>query len=827
MSLSSGTKLGRYEIRSKIGEGGMGEVYLAKDTKLDRKVALKILPAEVASHHDRMRRFVQEAKAVSALNHPNILTIHEIDESDTGHFIATEFIDGETLRERMRKGPLNVSEALDIATQIASALAAAHAAGIVHRDIKPENVMLRSDGIVKVLDFGLAKLTERKTEAVDTEAETKAQVKTKLGMVMGTVGYMSPEQTRGLEIDARSDVWSLGVVLYELLTGKTPFAAETPNDSIAAILTREPAPLDENTPTELQRIIRKSLQKKADERYQTVRDVFLDLKNLKHALEFAAEIERSQFPSPKAASAGAANRSENAAALRSAAAQTQNSLPQPTSSAEYIVTSIRNHKRGASAGSLILLALIGIGLWFFLFRPSGGKQIESIAVLPFVNESGGQDAEYLSDGITETLISSLSQLPNLNVKPRASVFRYKGKEINPQTIGKELNVPAILNGRVVQRGQDLSLFVELIDLALDKVVWSQQYNRKQSDLVSLQSEIARDVSSKLKSKLSGADEQKLAKTYTTNPEAYRLYLQGRFYWNKREEKDLRKAMDYFNQAIALDSNYALAYAGLADSYAILSSYGFMPVSEADPKTLEFARRALSLDDTLAEPHAAIARQLAQHDYDFAGAEDEFKRAMQLNRNYATAHQWYAETLTYLGKFDEAFAEFRRALEIEPLSLPINWDFGRTLYMSRRYDESFTQFKKTVEMDPGFARTHRSFAELYRIRKDYPNAVAESARFFELSGQPQNAVLLRESFAKDGWVGCLRLATAANSPLKENNWLLARAYIELGEKDKAFAELNNAYESRTGVAFLKVEPQLDPLRSDPRFQDLMKKVGLPQ
>ena len=286
-------------------------------------------------------------------------------------------------------------------------------------------------------------------------------------------------------------------------------------------------------------------------------------------------------------------------------------------------------------------------------------------------------------------------------------------------------------------------------------------------------------------------------------------------------------MDYFNQAIALDSNYALAYAGLADSYAILSSYGFMPASEADPKTLEFARRALSLDDTLAEPHAAIARQLAQHDYDFAGAEDEFKRAIQLNWNYATAHQWYAETLTYLGKFDEAFAEFRRALEIEPLSLPINWDFGRTLYMSRRYDESFTQFKKTVEMDPGFARTHRSFAELYRIRKDYTNAVAESARFFELSGQPQNAVLLRESFAKDGWVGYLRVATAANSPLKENNWLLARAYIELGEKDKAFAELNNAYESRTGVAFLTVEPQLDPWRSDPRFQELMKTVGLPQ
>src|SRR5438132_2270276 len=313
-------------------------------------------------------------------------------------------------------------------------------------------------------------------------------------------------------------------------------------------------------------------------------------------------------------------------------------LPTPLASKNTGELSKPKRRKAMMATAAVIAVALITGGYLYWPRGKNTAQIESIAVMPFVNESGNAEVEYLSDGMTETLISSLSQLPNLNVKPRSSVFRYKGKEINPQIIGKELNVPAILNGRVVQRGQDLSLFVELIDLALDKVVWSQQYNRKQSELVSLPSEVARDVSSKLKSKLSGADEQKLAKTYTTNPEAYRLYLQGRFYWNKREEKDLRKAMDYFNQAIALDSNYALAYAGLADSYAILSSYGFMPVSEADPKTLEFARRALSLDDTLAEPHAAIARQLAQHDYDFAGAEDEFNRAIQLNRNYATAHQ---------------------------------------------------------------------------------------------------------------------------------------------------------------------------------------------
>jgi tetratricopeptide (TPR) repeat protein len=410
------------------------------------------------------------------------------------------------------------------------------------------------------------------------------------------------------------------------------------------------------------------------------------------------------------------------------------------------------------------------------------------------------------------------------------VFRYKGKATDAKTIGKELGVQAILNGRVVQRGEQITLSLELIDAQTENVIWTDRYDRKSADLVSLQNDIARDVSSRLKTKLSGVDTQKLAKTYTANAEAYRLYLQGRFYWNKREEKDFRKALEYYNQAIALDPNYALAYAGLADTYALLSSFGFMRPDEAVPKAREFANRALTLDDSMAEPHTTLGYELLQYEYDFAGAEREFKRSIELNPNYATAHQWYSEMLTDLGRFDEALAEIRRGLEIEPLSLPINWDYGRFLYMSRRYDESLAQHKKTIELDPSFARAHRTIAEIYRIRGDYANAVEERAKFFDLIGQSQNAALIRSTFARDGWLGFLRLVTAENSPLKDsnNNWVVAKAYLDLGQKDKAFAELNKAYENRlSSLCWLKVEPQLDSLRSDPRYQQLLQKMRFPQ
>ena len=475
----------------------------------------------------------------------------------------------------------------------------------------------------------------------------------------------------------------------------------------------------------------------------------------------------------------------------------------------------------------VLIIVAGCAAAYFHFRKTN-IPISSIAVMPFINDSGNADVEYLSDGMTESLITSLSQLPNLNVKARSSVFRYKGKDTNPKSLAKDLDVQAILNGRFTQRGDQLSLTLELVNAQTENVIWSEQYNRSQSDLLTLQGEIARDVSSKLRSKLTGEDTQKLLKAYTTNPEAYRLYLQGRFYWNKREAKDLHTAIDYFNQAIELDANYPLAYAGLADSYALLSSFNFMPPTEATPKARGFALKALSLDDSLAEPHTTLALTMLQFDYDFAGAEREYKRAIELNPNYATAHQWYGELLTSAGRFDAAGTEYRRALELEPLSLPINWDYGRYLLYSRRFDESLAQHKKTIDLDGGFARARRTLVELYRLRKDYPAAIEEMARYFELRGQPDNATLIREKFGKSGWTGYLQLAIEENSPLLERNWARAKDYMELGDKDKAFEELNTAYdEHESSLIWIKVDPLLDPIRSDPRYQELLRKMRFPQ
>lgn len=407
------------------------------------------------------------------------------------------------------------------------------------------------------------------------------------------------------------------------------------------------------------------------------------------------------------------------------------------------------------------------------------------------------------------------------------MFRYKGKETSPQTIGKELNVQAILNGRFTQRGEQLTLTLELVDAQTENVIWSEQYNRPQADLVKLQTDIARDVSSKLMTKLSRVDEQKLTKTYTRNPEAYKFYLQGRFYWGKREEKDLKTGIDYFNQAIALDANYALAYAGLADSYALMASFNFLSPTDAIPKARGFALKSLSLDDSLAEPHTTLGLALLQFDFDFAGAELEYKRALELNPTYATAHQWYGELLTCAGRFEEAGTEFRRALELEPLSLPINWDYGRFFYNSRQFDEAITQHQKAIQLDPGFARGRRTLVEVYRFKKDYSAAIEEMARYFEVRGQPENASLVRNTFAKGGWPAYLQLVVGEDSPLKERNWVRAKAFLELGDKDKAIDELNKAYETHEStLSWLKVEPQFDRLRSNPRFQELMHKMRFP-
>jgi len=821
MTLPSGAKLGRYEIRSKIGEGGMGEVYLAQDTKLGRKIALKILPAHVAAQPDRMKRFVHEAKAASALNHPNIITIHEIDETDSINFIATEFIDGETLRGRMRNAPLKLAEVLDVAAQVASALSAAHAAGIVHRDIKPENVMIRRDGIVKVLDFGLAKLTEQSLPAlIDTEALTRAVVKTDPGVVMGTTIYMSPEQARGLLVDERTDIWSLGVVIYELIAGVAPFSGQTTSDTIASILKTQPQRLSglvADVPTEIERIISKALEKEAEDRYQTSRDLLVDLRQLKKRIDFEAELERSHAP-------------EVTTDNQQVASATRGVEPaNPTSSAEYIVSHIRQHKRAFTAATLaVLVAAVIFGYWFITRSSTSEARINSIAVLPFVNASGNPDVEYLSDGMTESLINSLSQLPQLSVKARSSVFRYKGKEVEPQQIGAALSVQAILNGHFTQHSDDLTLSLSLVDARTGNQIWGQQYNRKLTDLVSLQSEIARDVSQKLRV-LSGTDKQKLTKNYTANVDAYQLYLKGRYHVLKLTLPEIQTGISFFQQAIAIDPSYALAYVGLADGYRS-TLVGDVPSTEFLPKAKTAAQKAIEIDDSLADAHAELGFIIFWYDWDWNAAENQFKRALEFDPNNADAHLFYAHLLSCTGRHVEALAEVKRALELDPLNLRTNALEGQFLVHAGRTDEALASLQKTFELDPNSGFAHYFASSAYIEKGMFPEAIAEARKAKELTfGAAHAASFLGYALAKSGKQAEARtvleelLKRSAERYISPYN--IALIYNGLDERDQTLAWLERGYEQRDQkMVFLKVEPKWNNLRADRRFQDLLRRVG---
>ena len=844
MAIVPGTHLGRYEIRSKIGEGGMGEVYLAQDGKLDRKVALKILPADVASNQDRMRRFVQEAKAASALNHPNIITIYEIDQTDSVSFIAIEFIDGETLRERMGRSGIKLSEVLDVTTQIASALAAAHTAGIVHRDVKPENVMLRADGIVKVLDFGLAKLTERlPPDSVDAEAATKALVQTEPGVVMGTAAYMSPEQARGLVVDARTDIFSLGVVIYELVAGRAPFGGTTKSDLIVALLERDPPPLARfahNVPDRLEEIVTKALTKDREERYQSAKDLLIDLKRLKQKLVVDAEIERSappeefRVPPSGGRSSSAESSPPKGGTLNGAAAQTAVGRIRATSSAEYIVTEIKQHKL-AAAIALLVLVIGAVGLSAYLHARNTEVAIESIAVLPFVNQNHDPDSEYLSDGLTESIINSLTQLPNLKVIARSSVFRYKGKETDPMAIGNELGVRAVLTGRILQRGDNLTISAELLDVRDNKQLWGEQYSEKVSDLLSVQREIAKEITSNLRLKLSGAEQNSLTKHNTENPEAYQLYLKGRYFWNKRTEENTKRGIDYFQQAIAKDPTYALAYTGLADSYsALIFPIGAVAPREAMPKAKEAAMQAIAIDSTLAEAHASLAFVRFLYDWDWPGAEIEFKRAIELNPAYAEAHHYYSHYLIAMGRTEESLTESRRCLELEPSNILLSVHLGWHYLYVRQYDQALDQIEKTVEMDKNFGQTYPWLGLILEQKGRYAEAIAafqkairlvpgassiaeaELAHTYAVSGnreEAQKIIAELQELAKSKYV---------------SSYQIAAIYAGLGEKDQAFAWMQKAYDERSdGLVNLKVDQRLDSLRSDSRFADLMRRVGLPQ
>ena len=798
----------------------MGEVYLAHDTKLDRKVALKVLPAEVASNQERMRRFVQEAKSVSALNHPNIITIYEVDQVDSIYFIASEFIDGETLRERIRNGQLSLSQTLDVAVQIASALAAAHSARIIHRDIKPDNIMLRRDGIVKVLDFGLAKLTEL-SQPIDSEASTRAAIKTGPGVVLGTALYMSPEQARGLTLDERTDIFSLGVVLYEMVAGRLPFEGNNTTEVLAEIISdHEPPPLarySRATPSELERIVSKALRKDRDERYQTIKDLLLDLQSLKQELEFEKKLERS-----------VSQKAEISSEARTQASAIEVSAPKTNAIIGY-TRAIEQNRRNILIAAVLILAAITVG--YFYFARASRRTINSIAVMPLVNASNNPDMEYLSDGISESLINSLSQLPDVKVIASTSSFRYKGKQIDPEDVAQTLGVQAILTGRVSQRADDLLINVELVRTADKTQIWGEQYSRKVSDLLSVQRDIAKEITTNLRLKLTGVEQARIAKRYTENPEAYQLYLKGRFYWNKRTGDAAKKAIDYFNQAIEKDPNFALGYAGLSDAYQLLNLYSEASPREVFPRAKATAQRALELDSSVAEAHTSLASTLFFYDRNFPEAEREYQRAIQLNPNNATAHHWYG--VTYLAKmqrFDEAIAELKRALELDPLSLAINTDLGNTYVQARQYDKAIDQLRKTIEMDQSFYFAHVVLGMAYELKGELQNAIAEYQTARRLNDDPFVLALLGNSYAVSGKRDvALKIADQLKQLATQRfvyAYGIALIYVGLGDKDEAFQWLEKSYQAREArITRLKVDPFLDSLRSDPRFEDLSRRVGL--
>jgi serine/threonine-protein kinase len=833
-----GTRLGRYEIRSPLGAGGMGEVYLAQDTRLDRRVALKILPDDVAANQDRMRRFVQEAKAAAALNHPNIAHMYEIGESDGTNFIAMEFIDGVTLREKIHRERTELRKLLRYLQHVAEGLAKAHAAGIVHRDLKPDNIMITRDGHAKILDFGLAKLIESQLmEAVEGEnfgdaATAIMQQHSTPGMIMGTVGYMSPEQAQGKtnQIDQRSDIFSFGCILFEAATGHKPFEGDSVVKSLHSLI-YEPAPqikdLNPSAPPDLQRIIRRCLAKDPEERSQAIKDVAIELKELRRALDAGNGFENTVPPS------GHSETTSSGTTVQSTAAESRSISP-AVSSAEYVVQGLKQHKLFVGLAVVILIGAVALFAYYQHARNSEAA-IESIAVLPLDNSSSDPDTEYLADGLTESLIYRLSQLPNLKVSPRSVVFRYKGKETDPFKVGRELGVNAVLSGRVTQRGDNLNISAELVDVRYNKLLWGERYDRKTSELMATQREMASEIVDRLRLQVA-PDNKAISKHYTESNEAYQLYWKGRFYWAKRTEEGLKKSIEYFNQAVEKDPNFALAYSGLADSYILQGAQdagGTLPPGDTLPKGKAAALKAIAIDSTLAEPHVSLAHIAYHYDRDWTTAEREFKRAIELNPNYVLAHQWYALFLAWAGRPDEAVTEARRARDLDPLSLPANMCFGWVLVINRQEDQGIEELRKTIDLDPNFMIAHHRLGLGYEQKGRYNEAIAEFQKVRELSsGKPIAIAALAHANAASGKREEAQRGIAELQQLSKREYvspaMTASIYAALGDKEQAFAWLNKAdKEHDQFLPRLKTDPRFDNLRSDPRFQELERRVSLPQ
>ena len=688
-----GREILNYRIVDKLGQGGQGTVYRAIDVTLDRPVVIKVLPPELTGQTANMARFEREAKLASSLDHPNICTIFGLYRVEGVHFIAMQQVDGLNVRQLVDGQPLELRSALSIAVQVADALAAAHARGIIHRDVKASNVMVTDAGVVKVLDFGLAKLLEGGNEVSNDPQLTE------IGVPYGTATYAAPEQAQGANVDQRADIFSTGVLLYEMLAGTWPFRGKTTVDVRYAVLHHTPKPFNEvrsdKSPVfvRLQAILDRALAKEPGDRYQKIEELRNDLYRALRELDGDTSVSSSAGTNithvpPRRLNAGGSRLKEL----------------------------LRHKKIAAGLAAVLAIALLLAVYGLFFRRSSSTSAVDSLAVLPFTNVSADPESEYLSDGITESLINSLSQLPNLKVRSRNTVFHYKGQAADAQKIGRELGVRALLSGRVVHHGSELSVSVELIDTHDDSHIWGAQYSRKLSDIIALPEEIARDTAEKLRLRLNGSEQKQLTKNYATNSEAYRLYLQGRYYWNQRTAEGLQQGSEYFNQVISKDPNYAPAYTGLADCYALLNVYNVVPATDVYPKAQAAAARSLELDESLAEAHTSLAFVRYRYYWDWAQAEQHFKRAIELKSDYATAHQWYSALLAASGRHNEAIAEARRAHELEPFSLTIYADLVRHLYYARRYDEAITECRKLIELDQKFARGHVELGQVLASRK---------------------------------------------------------------------------------------------------------------
>ena len=799
-----GQLLLHYRVVEKIGEGGQGTVYKVIDTTLDRPAVIKVLPPDLTDSASNLARFEREAKLASSLDHPNICTIFGLHRVGDIHFIAMQYVEGRNVRQLVGGQPLDLRQALSIAIQVTDALAAAHGRGIAHRDIKARNVMVTRSGTVKVLDFGLAKLIESPhTGSSDPQL-------TEVGVPYGTSTYAAPEQAQGLKADHRADVFSTGVLLYEMLAGTWPFRGKTALDVRYAVVYHQPKPIIEargdDSPAlrRIQEILDKALAKAPEDRYQKIEDMRTDLQEVLREIDVDMSFGSTLTDVPLSAAARFA--------------------PKPATSFWTTPRTII-----PALGLVLIFAFAFIALRPKSLPVEADSDINSLAVLPFTNSD--PNSEYLSDGITESLIDSLSRVPNLKVKSSSTVFHYKGRETDPKKIGRELGVHALLSGNVSQVGDDLSVSVELIDVRDDSHIWGERYGRKVSEVVALPQQISRDVSQRLRSRTENMDHAQLTRNYSPDSEAYRLYLQGRYNWNKRTVEGLRSGIDYFGKAIMRDQDYALAYAGLADCYLLLNVYNVTSADDSFPKAEAASRKALSINESLAEAHTSLGFVSYRYYLKWAEAEQHFKKAITLNPNYATAHQWYASYLAAVGRMDESVVEAKLAHELEPFSLTIYSDYIRDLYYAGRLDEAQKESLKLVELDPRFARAHYELGLVLEEEGKLDEAIAEFK--IGLKYLPDNVAALTALGHAQALAGRRAEAEKVIERLQElskqqyvSPFQTAVVYAGMDERKPALDWLEKARDERFNwMPLIKTDPVLKNLRSEPRFVELAKGLGL--